>query len=252
MEAAPSLSQSCKSGDVDRVEAILKEQAARQGTDDDWQKELDDCLYDAIASSRRLVVGALLAHGAKLTDGSFAVLLNRQDIGVFEELVNHGFDVNTRDYMGQPPLRQVFHGFHAQPDLANDRGVTPLGTCAIHKVSPEMEQTIDLLLASGADISKEKRILHVAIRPTAYGGVAMLKLLLSRGADPSYQDPDTGTPLHYAASLGLAEEARVLAETEGVDLGAVVDGCTAADVARSRGHDEVAAMLEKLAKGEKN
>lgn len=79
----------------------------------------------------------------------------------------------------------------------------------------------------------------------------MLKHLLSRGADPSYKDPDTGTPLHNAASLGKMEEAKVLATTEGVDLGSVVCGCTASDVARWFEYDEIAVMLDDMLKEEK-
>jgi hypothetical protein len=76
----------------------------------------------------------------------------------------------------------------------------------------------------------------------------MLKHLLSRGVDMSYNHPEKGTPLQYAASLGLMEEARVLAETEGVDVGAVVNGYSAADVARLRGYPEIAEMLESLSR----
>lgn len=44
----------------------------------------------------------------------------------------------------------------------------------------------------------------------------------------------------------MIDEARILAETEGVDAGAVVDGYTAADVARLCGYPEIAEMLESL------
>lgn len=86
-------------GLTDEVAAILS------GPRESWAEQLDEALLEAIAGSHRPTVKVLLDGGAKLKFGSYAILLNRKNVGVFQELLDHGFDINTREFGGEPPLR---------------------------------------------------------------------------------------------------------------------------------------------------
>ena len=106
-ERPPNLLQACEDGNLELVEAILYEQTPRQSTDDEWQQLLYRSLFQAIWNSDRLVVGALLDHGAKISGGCFGALVNKADIPVFEELAKHGLDVNAYIDQGETLLRSV-------------------------------------------------------------------------------------------------------------------------------------------------
>lgn len=94
-----SLRAACARGDLDEVETILK------GPRDTWESELNDSVTQAISDSTQSILTLLLSKGAKLNSGGFFIALNKKNIETFQTLLDHGFDVNTREFMGEPALR---------------------------------------------------------------------------------------------------------------------------------------------------
>ena len=83
--------------------------------------------------------------------------------------------------------------------------------------------------------------LHLAVRhPEA------TQFLLSHGADPNARENgDNVTPLHLAAAHGLLESVRILLDAGADPSIPDGDGVTALEHARSRGYDEIAALLSR-------
>ncbi len=104
-----------------------------------------------------------------------------------------------------------------------------------------------MLVESGADVDLPSRnALHVAPLHSAVasGSLALLDLLLARGAKPDCVEFLEATPLHSAAAQGSPEMVqRLLAAGAGRHL-RTRDGKTAADLAREHGHAGLAADLE--------
>jgi ankyrin repeat protein len=135
----------------------------------------------------------------------------------------------------------------ADPKLAasySPDGFTPLGL-AVFFGHLEIAR---LLVDSGADVNRPSRNairvapLHSAI---ASGNVALLDLLLSRGAVPDPVEFLEATPLHSAAVHGSREMVQKLLAAGADRTRRTKDGKTAADLARQHGHHALAAELEK-------
>lgn len=137
----------------------------------------------------------------------------------------------------------------ADPTLASayaPDGFHALGLAAFFRHA----DVLRLLIERGADVSAPARnrlavtALHSALATDA-GPVdhAMVRALLDAGAPVNVPHLGGGTPLHTVAFTGDVESARMLL-ARGADPGARLDdGKAAVDVARERGHAELAEML---------
>ena len=76
------------------------------------------------------------------------------------------------------------------------------------------------------------------------GNIEAVKKHLASGADLNARDPEGGTPLHYAASLGHKEVAELLIE-KGAEVNALGVHGTPLDRAIGRKHPETADLLRK-------
>ena len=107
---------------------------------------------------------------------------------------------------------------------------------------------IRVLLAHGADVNQYAKVPHVQGLHSAAAGkcVECVRLLLDAGADPNSPQDGGFRALHEAA----ANDHRAMAELL-ISRGAQADlkddkGRTSADMARERGHPEMAAWLESI------
>lgn len=109
-------------------------------------------------------------------------------------------------------------------------------------------EAIRVLLAHGADVNQYAKVPHVQGLHSAAAGkcVECVRLLLDAGADPNSPQDEGFRALHEAA----VNDHRALAELL-ISRGAKADlkddrGRTSADMARERGHPEMAAWLESI------
>ena len=107
-------------------------------------------------------------------------------------------------------------------------------------------EVVDLLLEHGADVNQaasnpmKVTAMHAAASSRQTGIVAKL---LARGADPNARQHGGWTPLHGAAANGTEDMVRLLL-AHGADPALRTDeGLSAKDLAASKGHPGVAALL---------
>ncbi len=164
-----------------------------------------------------------------------AILARRPALDVFEAAAVGDAD-RTRELVSQDPV------------LANawsPDGFFPLGLAAFFK-HPAVAK---VLLEHGADATMASRPakftpLHSATSDDA-GQVTkdLVQMLLDANADPNARSASDGTPLHSAAFTGDVAVMQLLL-AYGADATAVDNkGHTPLDIARDRGHSEIAALL---------
>ena len=138
----------------------------------------------------------------------------------------------------------------ADPSLASayaPDGFHPLGLAAFFR-HPDV---LRLLIERGADVSAPSRndlavtALHSAVATDAANvDVSMVTALLAAGAPVNVPHQGGGTPLHTVAFTGNAQVARMLLDRGADPMLRTDDGKTAIDIARERGHADLARMLE--------
>jgi len=118
---------------------------------------------------------------------------------------------------------------------------------AVGNPGPALELAT-LLLRAGADPNRRIGQLHPLVVATLRGDRELVRLLLQAGADPDAPSGHEGTTaLMTAAARGDVEVIRVLLAAM-PDPGRPSHGVTAAaSLARRRGHEEAAALLEAAA-----
>ena len=188
--------------------------------------------WDAASLGRTEELQPLLARGANIEERGgmtqSSPLHAAARMGCSEAvklLLDHGADVSSCDLTGRTPLQETAASGHVKVAL--------------------------LLLQNGAAVSAQSlhegaTAMHFAAR---YGdwsaNLSVLRLLISKGADTSAKDNDGGTALFWAARDGKrAVVPFLLFHDKGADLQSMSNGRTPEDVAFSRSHLEVAAMLK--------
>lgn len=251
-----TLNDAARSGDLDRVKAILaSDPDSVSSRDTDSGTAL---MYAAIAG-RRDVEEFLLAHKAEVDEasasGQTALILAAANgqLNVAEILLQHGANVNAKTNSGSTALAMAASGGHidvarllldhgAGVDLKDGSGVTPLHLAA----SSGHKDIAELLLVRGADLTSKDAHgaspLHYAAA-TGHNDVA--ELLLAKGCDVNIKDSSGETPLHWAAGNGRKETAEFLLENK-ADVNAIDDGViTPMHVAIREKHPEVVAVLKE-------
>lgn len=135
----------------------------------------------------------------------------------------------------------------ADVDVRDESGITPLWNAAGSTPSSDV---IRLLLDAGANPNATDTNLGWTplSRAVDYDNLDVVRLLLSAGAVATITDGDGWTLIMDAAERGSVAIARELIAA-GADVTAMCNGRSAADVARKRGHTEMADWLDELVRG---
>ncbi len=201
-----------------------------------------------------LVLGTTVARAAvTYTNDDFFHAVEVDDGRGVGKMIGLGFDPNTRDAKGQPALSVALRGESLkaakalwespgiQIDARNNAEETPLMLAALKGEA----DAAAALLAHGAAVQKDGwSPLHYA---ATGGNVAIVKLLLSKGAPIEARSPNQTTPLMMAARYG-SEDAVDALLAAGAERSLKNDqGMDAAAFATSAGRDKLAARLKNPA-----
>ena len=172
-------------------------------------------------------------------------------LGVARFLLEHGADVNARNWRGLTPLQtssrvgdveamRLLLDFRADANVRDSHGRSPLDEAAFYG----QHEITHILLQHNADVNA-KGFLG---RPSLYyaskkGHVEVVRLLIQHGANIDAQDIGLRTPLHWASGEGMLDVVRLLLE-----LGADVHkrsslNETPFQVASEREFSEIAQLL---------
>lgn len=173
------------------------------------------------------------------------------------DLLNRGFDPNTRDAQGQTglliavrePSPKVIQVLLSSPktnvEARNAKDESPLMLAALKG----QQDVVTRLIARDADINKPGWApLHYA---ATSGQVAIMKQLLDKYAFIDAQSPNGTTPLMMAAMYGSTEAVKLLLD-EGADPFMKNDkGMTAADFAQRAARPDAVALIAAAIRAKK-
>ena len=197
-----------------------------------------------------VIAGISASHAA--TNDDFFIALNRDDRGAVAKLVRQGFDPNTLDEKGRTGLSfallneslQAAEALMEAPTLdvnrLNTAGESPLMIAALRGQLEWCKR----LIARGAQVNHDGwNALHYA---ASGPNLAVLELLLDKGANVEGRSPNGTTPLMMAARYGsepnvdrlLAANAEIRATNE--------QGLSAVDFAKLGGRESLRKRLAAL------
>jgi uncharacterized protein len=209
---------------------------------------------------RKLLYLAVFASTFSASAGSFDDFfraVRSDNAGGVVELLNRGFDPNTRDEHGQTgllialrePSPKVIQVLLDSPktnvELRNAKDESPLMMAALKG----QQDLVTKLIARDADINKPGWApLHYA---ATNGHVAIMKQLLDNHAFIDAQSPNGSTPLMMAAMYGSTAAVQLLLD-EGADTQMKNDqGMTATDFAQRAGRSEAVGLLSKAVRAQR-
>ena len=187
----------------------------------------------ALNRGHESVVQYLQEHGAQLDVRVRDALSGKTSFNALTEAVRGG-NLNL--------VRKVMEEVGLDVDCESEIGVTPLSV-ACQQVEPPFLEIVKFLLDKGARIeggTSGWRPLGLA----AMGGSAeMIRLLLSRGANPNSMDNDGDTPLHCAAAHPSSKPILVLLDFRADPNRINMRGRTPLTIAASSGREETVELL---------
>lgn len=144
---------------------------------------------------------------------------------------------------GKPNIVRMLLEYHASPDKVAEGGITPL----IIAANFGHLDILKLLLETKPKVDVNKRNDHgeTALFLAAQEGyLEIVQALLQAGADPNIAKLNGVTPLFIAAQYGHIDIVKELLDAKAdPQLARKTDSIKPKDIARSKGHDEVAAVL---------
>lgn len=217
-------------------------------------------LFPAVRTQDKALVDYLIDRGADVSSWDakkeFNVLttaIQRRDPAMVELLISRGARIYVRDKrrntalnkaasIGYPEMITLLHEYGADLETKNSFQYTPLITAA----NSRKKSVVIELLRLGAQVDAKTTLDTTALANASYRGYAdIMEVLLDAGANINIVNKqETKTPLMYTAENGHVEATALLLK-RGADR-TLRDryGKTAAEIARERGHAELAQLIE--------
>lgn len=203
----------------------------------------------------KFVIYSLMAIGFSSFAGSFEdffIAVRNDNVGKVFELLQRGFDPNTRDETGQTALAMAMQENSLKAadvllshsaieiDALNHAGESALMMAAIKGEVAGAR----LLLGHGAKVNQPGwSALHYAASGTE---AQIVQLLMEKGADVNAASPNGSTPLMMAAQYGNEESVKLLLAGGADPKRRNQRDLTASDFARRAGREALATALGKL------
>ena len=151
----------------------------------------------------------------KISDEAFRIAAHDGRIETVRNSIKSGKEVNAKDpttsytamhmaaYNGHSNIVKLLLEHDAEVDCRDVEGKTPL----IHACTGPFPETVEMLLAAGADINAAETTegFTPLMMAAGLGQTEVVKVLLSHDADATIQDQDNDTALSHAKNSGHAE-----------------------------------------------
>lgn len=205
----------------------------------------------------KYVAQAIVAIGIYATShaGSyddFFIAIRNDNASSIKDLLQRGFDPNTRDPKGQPGLTMALQEQSPRAvqallaatgidvDAVNEAGETPLMMAALKGDLKDAQ----LLLDRRAKVNRDgwAPLHYAASGPEP----KLVSLLLDRGADIDAPSPNGTTPLMMAAQYGSEDSVKLLLARGADPKRRNQRDLAAADFAKIAGRDKLVAQLQAL------
>ncbi|KAM4574756.1 uncharacterized protein kank4 isoform 1-T3 [Fundulus diaphanus] len=180
-----------------------------------------------------LTTPTLLPYVVNLTDGNGNMALH--------------YSVSHSNF---PVVKLLLDTGLCETDNVNKAGYTPVMLAALTAAeSPDDLEVAEQLLKLGDVNARSRQAGQTALMlAVSHGRVAMVKLLLSCGADVNAQDSEGSTALMCASEHGHTHIACLLLETGRCDIGLTdKNGQTALSVAEAAAHQDIIGLLKSHA-----
>lgn len=218
-------------------------------------------IFAAVNTDDPAIVDLLIEGGANVNSwdekreyNALTTAIKRRNPMMVEHLLERGARIDARDKrkncalikaagLGFPEMVRLLAAHGADIESRNSWQYTALMTAATGRKKSVVEELIRL----GVQIDAKTTLDTTAFANASYRGYAdIMELLIDAGADINVVNKqENQTPLMYTADGGHVEACRLLLARGANRMLRDRYGRTAVDIARERGHNDIAMMIEQ-------
>ncbi|WP_168464272.1 ankyrin repeat domain-containing protein [Wolbachia endosymbiont of Ctenocephalides felis wCfeT] len=202
-----------------------------------------------ISYDEATILAEIQVDGINLKSPIVARLIKEGRLWIIEKVIDRGADVNVPDDEGRAPIHwaqykelvEILIERGADINVGDIEGRTALSLAA----ESGNQEVCETLLKYGADVNIQDKYGYTPLLfAVKHEHQKLSETLLKYGADVNIRDIYGVTPLHWAALRGEVEIVKSLIK-HGANIDIRVNGGKAAsDLAREKGHTEIAGFLE--------
>ncbi|XP_043944651.1 ankyrin repeat, SAM and basic leucine zipper domain-containing protein 1 isoform X1 [Protopterus annectens] len=231
------------SGDIFGNVIPAGEEITDSEDDDGWEI---GCTFESLPSKKPVSLG---------NEEALKKALNAGDIGLVEELLNSGLDVDSSFQFGWTPLMyaanvanfelmRVLLDRGANASFSKDKYSVLMAACNARSVEEKIVKCVELLLSRNVNPNVSNSVLMTPLMLAAKEGYTqVITLLVAHGAEVNAQDINGYTALTWAVYCEQKSAILKLIEFGADKTLETKDGKTPAEIARRKQNSEVFALL---------